>query len=465
MSDRRGGRGGARGGGRAGGGRPGDRFGRPGGRGAGQGGGPRRPQPALEVEIDSIAAGGEGVGRLADGRVTFVHRTAPGDRVEIALTERKERWTRGRLLRVIDPSPERRDPPCRFYARCGGCTLEHMHYDAQLRAKARIVADALTRIGGLAVEVPEVIPSPSEFRYRNRVSFALRRAEHGRVLAGFHALGEPDEIVDLDGACLLPEEPIARVWDALRREWGPDAQRLPSGAMLRLTLRANAAGEVSLLVEGGYGPGRPEELVARVPGLVSIWHRPRETAPELVAGAPGLPETWGDETVELSGAAFLQVNRGAAALLEAHVAELAGDVSGLRIVDAYCGVGFHARRFARAGARVVGIELDPQAVEEATRAAPEGARFVEGPVEELIRAELPANLVILNPPRAGVHAEVAQALVDAPARRVIYVSCNPATLARDLKRMGDGYRLESVRSFDLFPQTAHVETVVLLTSA
>ncbi|HKP74553.1 MAG TPA: methyltransferase domain-containing protein, partial [Longimicrobiaceae bacterium] len=231
---------------------------------------------------------------------------------------------------------------------------------------------------------------------------------------------------------------------------------------LRLTLRANAAGEVSLLVEGGYSPGRPEELIAAVPGLVSIWHRPREADPELIAGAPGLPETWGDETVELSGAAFLQVNREAAALLEAHVAELAGEVAGLRIVDAYCGVGFHARRFARAGARVVGIELDPQAVDEATRAAPEGARFLQGPVEELIRAELPADLVILNPPRAGVHADVAEALVAAPAERIIYVSCNPATLARDLKRLAPAYRLAGTRSFDLFPQTAHVETVALL---
>ena len=142
--------------------------------------------------------------------------------------------------------------------------------------------------------------------------------------------------------------------------------------------------------------------------------------------------------------------------------ELAGDVAGLRVVDAYCGVGFHARRFARAGARVVGIELDAQAVDEAARAAPEGAEFREGPVEELIRAELPADLVILNPPRAGVHAEVADALVAAPAERVIYVSCNPATLARDLKRLAPVYRLDSLRSFDLFPQTAHVETVVLL---
>ena len=422
-------------------------------------GGPPRP---VQVRIESIAAGGEGVGRLPDGRVTFVHRTAPGDLAEIALTERKDRWTRGRLLRVVEPSPERREAPCPFYARCGGCTLEHLAYDAQLRAKARIVADALTRIGGVPVEPPEVVPSPSEFRYRNRVSFALRRGEHGRVEAGFHALGAPDEIVDLGGACLLPEEPVARVWDALRAAWGPDAGRLPSGERLRLTLRASAQGEVSLLVEGGYSPGRPEELIAAVPGLVSIWHQRREASAELIAGAPGLPETWGDETVELSGAAFLQVNRGAAALLEAHVAELAGDVAGLRIVDAYCGVGFHARRFARAGASVVGIELDPQAVDEASRAAPEGARFVQGPVEALIGAELPADLVVLNPPRAGVHADVAEGLVAAPADRVIYISCNPATLARDLKRMANTYRLAGVRAFDLFPQTAHVETVALL---
>jgi 23S rRNA (uracil1939-C5)-methyltransferase len=417
------------------------------------------------VRIDSIAAGGEGVGRLPDGRVTFVHRTAPADLAEVALTEKHDRWTRGRLLRVLEPSPERREAPCRFYDRCGGCTLEHLPYEAQLRAKARIVADALTRIGGVAVEPPEVVPSPSEFRYRNRVSFALRRGEHGEVVAGFHALGSPDEIVDLDGSCLLPEEPISRVWDALRREWGPDARRLPSGQRLRLTLRTNAAGQVSLLVEGGFSPGRPEELVERVEGLVAVWHRPAHAAAELVAGAPGLPETWGDETVELSGAAFLQVNRGAAALLEAHVAALAGDVAGLAVVDAYCGVGLHARRLARAGARVVGIELDPLAVDEASRAAPEGAAFVEGAVEELIRAHLPADLVVLNPPRAGVHADVADALVAAPARRLIYVSCNPATLARDLKRLAPAYRLESVRSFDLFPQTAHVETVALLEHA
>ena len=426
--------------------------------------GPQRPPPTARVRIDSIAAGGEGVGRLADGRVVFVHRTAPGDLAEVALTERRDRWARGRLLRVLEPSPERRDAPCPHYARCGGCTLEHMEYPAQLRAKARIVSDALTRIGGVPTEPPEVVPSPREFRYRNRVSFALRRGGSGRVEAGFHAIGEPDALVDIGGDCLLPEEPISRVWDAIRASWGPDARLLPSGERLRLTLRSTASGEVSLLVEGGFTPGRPEELMERVPGLVAVWHRPREASPELIAGAPGLPETWGDETVELSGTAFLQVNREAAALLEAHVLERAGDVAGLRVVDAYCGVGLHARRFARDGARVVGIELDPQAVEAAIAAAPPGAEFVKGPVEALIRAHLPADLVILNPPRAGIAPEVADALVAARAERILYVSCNPATLARDLKRLAPAYTLAGVRSFDLFPQTAHVESVAELRS-
>jgi 23S rRNA (uracil1939-C5)-methyltransferase len=417
---------------------------------------------AVPVRIESIAAGGEGVAHLPDGRVVFVHRTAPSDLAEIALVQQQKRWARGRLLRVLEASPERREPPCRFYAECGGCTLEHLTYEAQLRAKARIVADALRRIGGLDVLPPEVVPSPREQRYRNRVSFALRRLGAGRVAAGFHAIYEPDRVVDIDGSCLLPEEPISRVWERLRSSWGSDARLLPSGEQLRLTLRATAAGEVSLLVEGGFSPGRPQELLDAVPGLSGIWHRPGNATPALIAGAPGLPETWGDETVEVSGSAFLQVNRGAAALLEEHVMERIGDAADLSVVDAYCGVGLHARRLARAGARVVGIELDADAVAAARREAPSGAGFETGRVEELLPAHLPADLVILNPPRAGAAPEVADALVARPPQRIVYVSCDPATLARDLRRLGSAFRVESIRCFDLFPQTAHVETVVVL---
>jgi 23S rRNA (uracil1939-C5)-methyltransferase len=394
--------------------------------------------------------------------VIFVHRTAPGDLARVEVSEAKERWARGRLLEVVAPSPERREPPCPFYAECGGCTVEHLTYESQLRAKSRIVADALTRIGGFPVDSPEVVPSPVEFRYRNRVSFALRRLPTGRVVAGFHSLHDPDRIVDLDGGCLLPEEPIARVWDRLRAAWGPGAEILPSGDRLRLTLRATETGSVSLLIEGGNPDGSSDELLRLVEGLESVWHRPDRGQAALVAGAPGLPENWGEESIEVGGTAFLQVNRAAARHLEEHVLATIGDPGGLRIVDAYCGVGLHARRLARGGATVVGIELDLAAVEAARVGAPPGASFVEGAVEDRIPECLPADLVILNPPRAGISPEVVGALLDVPPERMVYISCNPATLARDLRRLGSHFALSGVRSFDLFPQTAHVETVAAL---
>jgi 23S rRNA (uracil1939-C5)-methyltransferase len=414
------------------------------------------------LRIDGIAAGGAGVGRGADGRVVFVHRTAPGELVRIRRVEEKKRWARGSLLNVLEASPERREAPCRFYARCGGCTLEHMEYAGQLRAKARIVADALTRIGGVAIEPPDVEASPAEFRTRNRVSFTLLRLRGGGVIAGFHEIDRSDRVLDIDGGCLMPEEAIAEAWNALRSGWGPDANRLPSGIRLRLTLRGSVHGRVSLLVQGGFGVGRPADLLTAVPAIDAVWHQPPGAAePTLLAGADRLTESWQDEELALSGAAFLQVNRGAAALLEAYVATLADDVAGRHVIDAYCGVGLHARRLARKGARVTGIELDAHAVAEARRAVPD-AVFVADRVESALPNALPADLVILNPPRAGIADEAAVALKSQPPRRVIYISCDPATLARDLARLASTFALRSIRCFDLFPQTAHVETVAEL---
>ena len=417
----------------------------------------------LELHIDSIAAGGAGVGRDRDGRAVFVHRTAPGERVSVRITEAKKRWARAALLRVLEPSPVRRAAPCRFYARCGGCTLEHLEYGAQLAAKAGIVADALTRIGGIAVEPPTVVASPEQLRYRNRVSFTLVRLRDGTVRAGFHELERPDRVLDIDESCLMPEQIVASAWGDIRRSWGSGASRLPSGTRLRLTLRATADGRTSLLVQGGFSAGRPDELLARVPSLDAIWHQSQpDDSPVLLGGTADLAEKWDGEDLSLGGAVFLQVNRGAAALLDEYVEQLAGNVAGRTVVDAYCGVGLHARRLARRGARVTGIELDAQAVREAQRGAP-GATFTAARVEDVLPTLLPADLVVLNPPRSGVAEAAITALLDSPPGRIIYVSCDPATLARDLKRLAQAYELRSIRCFDLFPQTAHVESVVELT--
>jgi 23S rRNA (uracil1939-C5)-methyltransferase len=418
-----------------------------------------------ELRITGIAAGGAGVGRDAGGRAVFVHRTVPGELVRARLVEAKPRWARARVERVLEPSQDRRDAPCRFYARCGGCTLEHVTYEAQQAAKAVIVVDALARIGGIAIDPPAVVASPAELRYRNRISFSLVRLRDGTVRAGFHELERPDRVLDIDETCLMPEAAVAAAWGELRRMWGRGAARLPSGTRLRLTLRATAAGRTSLLVQGGYSAGRPDELLVRIASLDSIWHQPQPgDPPVLLAGASALSETWQGVELSLGGAMFLQVNRGAAELLDEHVMQLAGDVADRTVVDAYCGVGLHARRLAGLGARVHGIELDAQAVAEARRIAPD-AVFTAARVEDALRAALPADLVVLNPPRAGVAVEVIAALNAAPPARIIYVSCDPATLARDLKRLAPTFHLRSIRCFDLFPQTAHIESVVELTCA
>lgn len=413
-----------------------------------------------EVEVTGIAAGGAGVGRLPDGRVTFVHRTAPGDLAEVRVVEARKRWTRSELVRLRRPSADRRDAPCPHYDRCGGCTLEHLTYPAQLRAKAAIVGDALRRIGRLEVDEPPITASPRELRYRNRVTFTLRRGRDG-VTAGFHALERPDDIVDIRGDCLLPEEPVAEAWDAIRREWGPGARRLPSGNELRLTIRASESGAVGLAVDGGYAAGRPDELLAAVPPLEAVWHRPAGAAGYRLLAGVGLRERWSDEDVELSGDVFTQVNRAAAGLLEAHVLERVEAGEPGTVLDAYCGIGLYARRLSRSGVRVVGIEAHPAALEEARRAAP-GARFLEGRVEALVGDVLPVDAAILNPPRAGLDAAVPERLTERPPARLLYVSCDPATLARDLRRLGAAYALAGLRCFDLFPQTAHVETVAEL---
>lgn len=419
--------------------------------------------PVFEVEIDGIASSGAGVGRLPEGRAVFVHRTAPGERVRIRLTEEKKRWARGRLVEILEASSERRAAPCPHYDRCGGCTLEHLEYASQLRWKGRIVADALERIGGLSAEVPPVDPSPREFGYRSRVTLTLRRLGGDRVVAGFHELGRPGRIVDLGGECLLPDPAISRVWEGIREGWGPGARALPAGRELRLTLRSLEEG-VLLVIEGGTGEGDLVELLRRVDGLVAAW-RVDDGGSRAVAGPEVLTESFLGEAVEIRGSVFLQVNRAAGEGLQRRLLEVVGDPADLDVVDAYCGLGVLGRLLARRGARVVGIESDPEAVRGARADASPRQEIVDGPVEVELPGTLPADLVLLNPPRQGLDDRVPEILVASTVERLVYVSCDPATLARDLKRLSPTYRVRSVEAFDLFPQTAHVEVVTVLERA
>ncbi len=416
------------------------------------------------VEIEKIVAGGLGLARRPDAPVVLVPRTAAGERVEVEIQDVHVGWTRGRAVRVVEASSARRDPPCPHYGVCGGCQLQHLRYAAQLEAKSGIVAESLARLGGLAVAPPEVVGSPREFEYRNRVTLILRRQPDGGLRAGYHADERSSEIIDVE-TCPLAEPALNRVWAALRAAWGPGAERLPRGPELRLTLRATLEGAVGLLIEGGEGRGRPDELLSGVEGLRAIWSLDRNGRIKWQEGSPTLVERWGDVTLEVAGQPFLQVNRDVAAALETYVLAECGAVDRHRVVDAYCGYGLRAIELARRGARAVGIDTDGDALGGArSRAAELGlrVRFARDRVERRLARELPAYLVVLNPPRFGLARPVVDALLRQAPARVVYVSCDPATLARDLKRLGPSFELSACRAFDMFPQTAHVESVVTL---
>lgn len=412
------------------------------------------------VSVRALASSGAGVAELPDGRVVFVPRTAPGDTADVEVVKKRSSWATARLHTLRERGETRQEAPCPLYSVCGGCALQHMEYEAQLRWKGQWVADALERIGNVEVEVPDVVPSPRPFHYRNRVTFTLRRLRGGRVVGGFHHLERSGHVVDVDDECLLPEKPIVEVWTALRSAWGGGAHRLPDGGRLRLVLR-NAADGVVLLVQGGDEGWRGGGLLEDVAGLAAVWHQPDPDTPAHRVAGEDVEEVWGPDRYRLRGDAFLQVNREAARAVYAHVLEEAGAGPGAA-VDAYCGVGVYGRELARRGWRVTGVELAPSAAASAAEDAPDGFDLLRGKVEDHLPETLPADLVILNPPRAGLHDDVPPALLAAPPPRIVYVSCDPATLARDVKRLSVGYEVAGVVAFDLFPQTAHVETVAVL---
>lgn len=414
----------------------------------------------MVVTIRAIAAGGEGVGKLPDGCTVFVHRTAPGDEVEVAVTRKRQRWARARLVEVLRPGEGRREAPCPFYADCGGCTLQHLTEQAQRRAKAAIVADALTRLGGVVLpSPPDVIPSPTPWRYRNRMTFTVRRGADQAVAAGLHALADPDRIVPVDERCLLAEEAVGAAWSRLRAAFTRDPGLLPSADDVHLTVRATGRGGVLLMVEGGRRAWDAGALAVASGPWLGAWQRAADGRVRRLAGSDGADEIAG-EPVRVAAGSFLQVNRAAAARLYDEVERQVGEVRGESVVEAYAGVAILSRRLARAGARVAALEGNPRAAAEARRAG--GFEVVTGAVERHLAAALPTAVVIVNPPRTGVSADLVAAILAVPARRLVYVSCDPATLARDVRRLAGRYALADLHCVDLFPQTAHVETVATL---
>lgn len=397
----------------------------------------------VEVSIDSIAAGGDGVARLG-GLVVFVPRTVPGDTARVRL-QRGRHFARGAVEQLLRPSEDRVDPPCPHYTndRCGGCQLQHIAYRGQLAAKRGIIADALKRIGRRDVDVPDVQPSDSEWRYRRKLTLTIRKG-NGRWVAGLHPFDDPVNVFQLRD-CPITDEGVVAVWRDIFKASG----HYPKVAAFRAAVRVVGSAAV-LVVEGGTHWPDAKRLFEAVPSIAALWWTPDKGRRRLVAERAVVP----------AGASFGQINRGVATALREYVIARARAYEPVHVVDAYAGTGETAVLLAEAGSTVTAIELDADAARVCASRLPAGSRALVGRVEELLERSMPADLVVLNPPRGGLDGRVPELLgaTSPRPRAVIYVSCNPATLARDLARMPT-LEVRSVVGFDMFPQTAHVETV------
>lgn len=424
------------------------------------------PGTIIELQIDSLATGGEGVGREADGRVVFVPRTAPGDLVRARLVVSRKRWGRGEIVDLLVPGPGRRQAPCPLYDRCGGCAIQHLDIEVQRESKRRIVSDTLERIGGVNLDVPGLEFAGPELGYRNRITVTLRRTTEG-IRAGYRAIDNPDEVVDVSD-CLLAEEPVRQALRELRAAWGSDACLLPGGDELRITIRAGAGGDIALWVQGGDAdrPGEPAAIARSITGLASYVWTDSQGSRSNLGGSERFRDSWQGTWFALGPGTFLQVNRSVSAAMDLYLDHRVGPRNGLQVADLYSGVGARALRWAREGASVTAVESDAEACAAASLAAEESGldvRVVCASVESAMESFADSEVVVVNPPRAGLAASVAEALVNTgPLRGLAYVSCDPATLARDLARLSSAFRPVDVRAFDAFPQTAHVETVVWL---
>jgi 23S rRNA (uracil1939-C5)-methyltransferase len=406
------------------------------------------------VTITRIAAGGDGVGRLTDGRVVFVPRTAPQERIRIreGSFEGHRRFARAEVGDIVQASSARVEPPCPHYTQdhCGGCQLQHVAYDTQLSAKRAIVGDALRRIGKLDAEDPEIVEALDEWRYRSKISMAVKTAERSDGLTvGLHPYDRPNFVFPL-ADCHITDFKLMALWRELRGRLAMLPQPLT-----RLTLRLDRDGCKHVIAESAGEPWLDAETLRHSLGDdVVCWWQPVDGAARVMAGpATGFPAT-----------AFEQVNPSMGVLTRRWAVEQIGDVRGLTVWDLYGGVGDTAALLVEAGAIVVSVDADEKASTWG-RSRLSAARFIAARVEDVLPSLPPPHAVIMNPPRGGLHWDVTLRLTAEPVTKLVYISCDPATLARDLSRLNVNYVIKAVRAFDLFPQTAHVETVVVLEAA
>jgi len=453
----------------------------------------------VTADIEDIGVNGEGIGKV-DGYTLFIKDAVIGDRVEAKVMKAKKNYGYARLMKILEPSEARVQPRCAFARKCGGCQIQEMSYEQQLAFKERKVRGNLERIGGFAPELLDRVTDPAvgmdePFGYRNKAQFPFGTDREGNPVTGFYAGRTHDIIANTDCALGVPvNREILEIILAFMKEYGLPSydERTGQGLLRHVLIRYGFTTKeimVCFVVNGSSIP-HVDELIRRlcgIDGMTSITLSPntRQTnvimgdSYQILWGQGYITDYIGNVRYQISPLSFYQVNPVQTEKLYSLALEYADLKGGETVWDLYCGIGTISLFLAQRAGQVYGVEIVPQAIEDARRNAGingiENAEFFVGKAEEVLPEyyekyarehggeSARADVIVVDPPRKGCDEALLETIVKMQPERVVYVSCDSATLARDLKVLcGAGYELEKVRPVDMFPMTVHVETVVLL---
>jgi len=392
--------------------------------------------------------GGEALARLPEGRAVFIPYVLPEEKIRIRLVEEKERYARAELLEVISPSSARIKPRCPHFTQCGGCHYQHIPYLDQLHIKQSILQNQLERVGKLVdPPVEDMVPSPSAWNYRNHIQFHI--SEEGNPGYLKHRSNQVVAIQE----CHLPEDSINDIWPSLDTEYIPGLDRI--------SFRSGEEGQDTMIVLESSDP-KPIEFVVDLP--LSAVHQGPGGEIVLAGDDFTIIEVHGFPFV-VSAGSFFQVNTGVAELIVDYLIDALPLAEDTVLLDVYCGVGLFSVFLAPLVKQIIGFESDPSAAEDFlyNLAGFDTVKLYDLPAEDILpELEISPDVILLDPPRAGISKKVLDGVVSLKPKIIAYISCDPATLARDVFRFHkQGYQLQSSTPFDMFPQTYHIESVNL----
>jgi 23S rRNA (uracil1939-C5)-methyltransferase len=405
-------------------------------------------KPIYELTLDAMAYGGSAIGRLEDGRAVFVPFGIPGEKVRIAITEDKRKFLRAEIVEIINPSPKRVVGKCAHFLTCGGCHYQHLPIENQLELKQQIVIDQLTRLGGVTnPRVEKTKPSSNAWNYRNSLQFHL--SSNGKI--GFRGVN-PREIIEIR-ECHLPLAGINETWPKLDFE--------PVNPIDRVELREGA--EEDLLLHLHSNTSETPEIHLDIP--ISIVIDTTEVK-QVIAGAEWIFMEVKGKKFRVSAGSFFQVNTPQAGKMVDYLLANLNPAATSSILDLYSGVGLFSSFLAPLVESCIGVESSPNACEDFIFNLDQfdNVQLYEGSVEEILpHLDVKVEIIIADPPRSGIDRKGLDTILALQAPQIAYVSCDPATLARDLKILtNNGYSIRNVQLFDLFPQTYHIETITIL---